>query len=110
MAHRSLLLAVKSCLAPEVPSPKAFPTRLYEFCEANASRKNVRSMSRFGRLSCVSGMGNISQQKENGRNCLFSVLGHQGESKQPEAPERAPSPEGGRRRIGFLGFNGIRTL
>ena len=67
-------------------------------------------MSRFGRVFCVSGMGNNSQQKENGRNCLFSVLNHQGEINQPEAPENAPSRNGGRRRVGFLGFNGVRTL
>src|SRR5258708_34941486 len=69
--------------------------------------KSLLFVSRFCRLSCVSGMGNIYPQKENGRNSTFPVINKPAESNPPSVINGA---NGSRRRIGFIGFDGVRTL
>jgi transcriptional regulator GlxA family with amidase domain len=55
-------------------------------------------------------MGHIYPQKENGRNSTVSVINQPAESNQPNIITGTPQPTGGRRRIGFIGFDGVRTL
>ena len=57
------------------------------------------------------GMGNICLNRENGRNSSFSapVNGH--EKTEPITPDELPQPVAPqRRRVGFIGFDGVRTL
>src|SRR5689334_15380551 len=67
-------------------------------------------MSRFCRLFCVSGMGQIYPQKETGRNSVFPAINNPAESGLSNTFEPPPQVNGSRRRIGFVGFDGVRTL
>jgi transcriptional regulator GlxA family with amidase domain len=66
-------------------------------------------MSRFCRLFCVTGMAHISSQKEHGRFTPVRPAAPLNIA-QPVAPEIVPQANNCRRRIGFVGFDGVRTL
>ena len=69
----------------------------------------LQSVSRFCRFFCVSGMGHIWPEKQNGRHHLNG--GRQnGELEVANVNGFVQHANGHRRRIGFLGFDGVRTL
>jgi len=67
------------------------------------------SVSRFRRLFCVSGMANIYPHRENGRNSA-SPASHPAAAERLDQLNGMPRSNGVRRRIGFVGFDGVRTL
>ena len=67
-------------------------------------------MSRFRRLFCVSDMGHTCLHKENGRNSTVPTGNNTAKTEQPAGLDISPPPVAIRRRIGFIGFDGVRTL
>jgi transcriptional regulator GlxA family with amidase domain len=56
-------------------------------------------------------MGNTCLQRENGRNSSFSADANPSQTAEPNTANELPPPATNRRRrIGFIGFDGVRTL
>jgi transcriptional regulator GlxA family with amidase domain len=68
-------------------------------------------MSRFHRLFCVTGMANICLSRENGQNPSLPHRAYEAQVGGVPAPDALPEANPKRRRrIGFIGFDGVRTL
>jgi transcriptional regulator GlxA family with amidase domain len=67
-------------------------------------------MSRFRRLFCVTGMGHNCLHKENGRNLGGPTVNDSVKPELNNGFDITAHSDPGRRRIGFIGFDGVRTL
>src|SRR5947207_4237603 len=67
-------------------------------------------MSRFCRISCVSGMGHNCLQKDDGRNDGNGSMRNGALAPQTTADITNAKTTNDRKKIGFLGFDGVRTL
>src|SRR5215212_7119602 len=67
-------------------------------------------MSRFHRLFCVTGMGQTYLHKENGRNSDVPTTNNPDLINQHHGIHVGIPEAHQRRRIGFIGFDGVRTL